>query len=72
VIPVSDTHDSKDKFEDLCEIYADISAAPSTPQLGSSGKMCYYREFDVVLLTGLTEMKAEIRWTDSVTVRIHE
>ena len=34
--------------------------------------MCYYREFDVVLLAGLTELKAQICWTDSVTVRIHE
>lgn len=34
--------------------------------------MCYYREYDVVLLVGLTELKAQIRWTDSVTVRTHE
>jgi len=56
-----------DRFKTLCHIYADISSAPSTPKLGSSGIMCYYREFDVVLLVGLTELKAQIRWTDSVT-----
>lgn len=65
-------NNSKDRFKELCRITADISAAPSTRVPGSSGKMCYYREFDVVLLTGLTEMKAQIRWTDSVTVRTNE
>jgi hypothetical protein len=73
VIPVVlGAHDPTDKFETLCHVHADISAAPSIPQRGSSGKMCYYREFDVVLLVGLTELKAQIRWTDSITVRIHE
>jgi len=57
----------RDKFETLCRVYGDISAAPSTPQAGSNGKMCYYREFDVVLLVGLTELKAQVRWVDSVT-----
>ena len=33
--------------------------------------MCYTREYDVVLLVGLTELKAQIRWVDSVTVRLH-
>jgi hypothetical protein len=33
--------------------------------------MCYTREYDVVLLVGLTELKAQIRWIDSVTVRLH-
>ena len=30
--------------------------------------MCYTREFNVILLVGLTELKAQIGWTDSVTV----
>lgn len=72
LIPVFGTHDLEDKFETLCRVYGDISAAPSTPQPGSNGKMCYYREFDVVLLVGLTELKTQIRWIDSVTVRVHE
>ena len=32
--------------------------------------MCFSRKYDVVLLVGLTELKAQIRWTDSRTVRI--
>ena len=66
------THDTKDSFETLCHVAADISAAPFTSSVGSSGERCYYREFDVVLLVGLTELKAQIRWFNPKTVRIHE
>ena len=31
--------------------------------------MCYTRDFDFILLVGLTELKAQIGWVDSVTVR---
>ena len=60
-----------DNFETLCHIVADISAAPATLQHGVSGNICYTREYDVVLLVGLTELKAQIRWIDSATVRIY-
>jgi hypothetical protein len=30
--------------------------------------MCYTRNFDVILLVGLTELKAQIAWVDSATV----
>ena len=63
-------HDSKDRFETLCHVSADISAALSTPKVGKSGKMCFSRKYNVVLLVGLTELKAQIRWIDSITVRI--
>ena len=59
----------KDRFETLCHVVADISEAPYTRKLGISGKMCFTRRFDVVLLVGLTELKAQIRWKDSKTVR---
>lgn len=59
-------------FETLCHVAADVSGAPCTLKLGKSGKVCYQREYDVVLLVGLTELKAQIRWTDSTTVRVHE
>ena len=67
---MSDPHDPTDRFETLCHVAADVSAAPSKLKYGESGKLCYYREYDVVLLVGLTELKAQIRWTDSTTVRI--
>lgn len=66
------TYNPKARFETLCHVVADISAAPCTSRLGRSGKMCYTRRLDVVLLVGLTELKAQIRWMDSRTVRAHE
>ena len=65
------THDPTGKFETLCHVVADLSGAPCTLERGIFGKMCYTREYDVVLLVGLTELKAQIRWIDSVTVRLH-
>lgn len=70
--PLSDAYNPKDRFETLCHVVADISAAPCTSKIGRFGKMCYARRLDVVLLVGLTELKAQIRWIDSRTVRIHE
>ena len=32
---------------------------------------CYTRDFDVILLVGLTELKAQIGWIDSETVRAY-
>jgi hypothetical protein len=57
----------QNRFETLCHVAADVSAAPSKLKFGESGKVCYYREYDVVLLVGLTELKAQIRWTDATT-----
>ena len=70
--PVLGTHNRTDKFETLCDVVADISAAPYTHALGRSGNMCYSREYQVVLLVGFTELKAEIRWSDSETVRVRD
>ena len=69
MISAPDVHDPKDRFETLCHVAADVSGAPSTRKIGKSGKLCFYREYDVVLLVGLTELKAQIRWTDAATVR---
>lgn len=59
----------KDRFKTLCHVVADISSAPCRCKVGISGKMCFIRQFDVVLMVGLTELKASIRWEDSTTVR---
>jgi hypothetical protein len=72
MITVPGADNSKDKFENLCHVIADISAAPCKLTHGRSGQVCYSREYDVVLLVGLTELKAQIRWIDSSTVCIHE
>lgn len=70
MISVHTAHDPIAKFETLCHVVADISAAPFTVERGRFGNICYSRDFDVVLLVGLTELKAQIRWIDSLTVRI--
>ena len=71
MITVHGTHSTED-FETLCHVVADISAAPCKLTRGESGKMYYSREYEVVLVMGPTELKAQIRWIDSETVRIHE
>ena len=39
-----------------------------TIKRGKTGNVYYTWEFDLILLAGLTELKAQISWTDSVTV----
>ena len=58
----------KDMFETLCHVKADISTAPYTPK-SVAGKTYYPRLFDVILLVGLTELKAQVSWIDTSTVR---
>ena len=36
-----------------------------------TGKTAYKREYDIILLVGLTELKAQVGWIDSETVRTH-
>ena len=57
-----------DKFKTLCNIQADVSSAPYQRKRGRGGAICYTRSFDVILLVGLTELKAQIGWIDAETV----
>jgi len=61
----------RDKFETLCHVKADISVAPYKSHVGALGKMGYQRDYEIVLLVGLTELKAQISYIDSTTVRAH-
>jgi len=65
------TQSRKDKFETLCRIKADLSTAPHTSKLNATGKTGYERCYDIIMLVGLTELKAQVSWIDSVTVRAH-
>jgi len=56
-----------DKYETLCGIRADLSTAPYQTKRGRGGTVCYVRDFEVVLLVGLTELMAQIGWIDSTT-----
>ena len=51
---------------------ADISTAPITASRGPTGKICQERKYDIILLVGLTELKAQVGWIDSVTVSSQE
>ena len=66
---VKSTQSGKDKFEPMCHVKADISDAPYTSKLVETGKMGFMRRYDVILLVGLTELKAQVGWIDSKTVR---
>ena len=61
----------KDEFETLCRVKANISNAPYTSKRTASGDVGYKRDYDVILLVGLTELKAQVSWIDSKTVRAH-
>ena len=61
----------KDKFKTLCYVEADISSAPYTSKFVETGNTGYRRNYDVILLVGLTELKAQVSWIDSRTVRAH-
>jgi hypothetical protein len=72
VVPVSDTHSSKDGFKTLCHVFADISTAPFTRKVGKSGKICFEREYDIVLLVSVMGVKAQVRWFDCTTVSVQD
>ena len=62
------THSRKDKFETLCSVEADLSTAPYTSGTTAAGKKWYSRSYDIILLVGLAELKAQVSWIDSKTV----
>ena len=55
----------------MCRVKADLSTVPYTSIRMATGKTCYKREYDIILLVGRTELKAQISWIDSRTVRAH-
>ena len=66
---VKSTQSQVDKFQMLCCVEANISSAPYTSRrvMENTG---YAREYDIILLVGLTELKAQICWEDAA-VRVH-
>ena len=52
----------------LCTIEADLSRVPILPQPKFTGKGSFYRvRYDIILLFGMTELKAQIAWTEKVS-----
>ena len=67
---VKSAQNQKDKFESLCCIKADLSAARYTYRYSATGKMCYKRDYDVIFLVSLAELKARVSCGDT-SVRAH-
>jgi hypothetical protein len=58
-------------FADLCEVTADLTKLKGTiqPHTNHRGAKFFVVKFDVVLLFGLTELKAQMAWTQNVSHR---
>ena len=58
-----------DNYTKLCSIEADLSHLPLPAQNKSSGAGIFYRlDYELVLLFGLTEMKAQVVYKDKVSI----
>ena len=61
-------HASVANYTKLCSIEADLSHLPLTAQKKSSGPGNFYRlDYNLVLLFGLTEMKAQVVYMEKVS-----
>ena len=57
-----------DNYTKLCTIEADLSRVPMLPRSKVGGGGIFYRvDYDLVLLFGLTELKAQIAWGEKVS-----
>lgn len=55
-------------FPSLCTLYADLSGVAKKRHIGKKG-VYYTQGYTLVLLCGLTEMSAQLRWLENV--RMH-
>ena len=55
-----------DNYTQICSIKADLSHIV-TPQSKVDGKY-YHIDFDIILLFGLTELKAQLAWLEKVRI----
>ena len=55
-------------FAGLCEVTADMTKLKSStkPQTNNHGVRYYTLTYDIILLFGLTELKAQIAWMENV------
>lgn len=53
-----------DKFKTLCYVQADATTAPHKTKLTKTKEEYYETAADVILLVGLTELKAQLCWID--------
>lgn len=53
-----------DNYTQLCSIDIDLSKLPVEKQTKLGGGIYYFVKYDVVLIFGLTELKAQVAWRD--------
>jgi hypothetical protein len=53
-------------FVEVCQVEADISSLPRTAMHGVFHQLFFEQDLRVVLLFGLTELKAQICWDQDV------
>ena len=60
-------------FADICEVTADMTKVKGSirPRTNHRGAKYYVLDFDVIILFGLTELKAQIAWTENVGHRFY-
>ena len=57
-----------DNYTKLCTIEADLSRVPLLPRPKFRGKGKFYKvKYDIVLLFGMTELKAQVAWKVNVS-----
>ena len=55
-------------YTKLCTIEADLSGVPLLPQPKVAGQGSFYSvDCDIILLFGLTELKAQLAWQENVS-----
>jgi len=60
-----------DNYTKLCTIAVDLSHLPLTPRAKPSGTGTFYRlDYEIVLLFGLTELKAVVAWKEHVRLSL--
>ena len=60
--------EAKAMYSTLCTVTADTSHMTKTTNYGSGGGVFWRLDYSVVLLFGLTELKAQISWTEGVSI----
>ena len=57
-----------DNYTKLCTIDADLSGVPMLSLPKATGAGSFYRvDYDIILLFGMTELKAQIAWNENVS-----
>ena len=69
VAAVADLKDNlfAELYTPMCTVYADTTKVARTPKHGPYG-IYYEQDYEIILLCGLTELKAQISWIENVSI----